>query len=98
MRILILVPEAWSVFLNRILKEFNSYELIPSTREDTDLFSLDQTKAFIEKPDIIINMQQWLAEYTNNTKRFDFIMNNLKINMNILESCVPAPNIKLLIW
>lgn len=85
--------------LNRILKEFDSYELIPSTREDTDLFSLDQTKAFIEKknPDIIINAAAMVGGiYANNTKRFDFIMNNLKINMNILESCVPAPNIKII--
>ena len=85
--------------LNRILKKFNSYEIISSSRADTDLFSLDQTKAFIEKknPDIIINAAAMVGGiYANNTKRFDFIMNNLKINMNILESCVSSPNIKII--
>jgi len=85
--------------LNKILKEFNSYELIPSSREDTDLFSLVQTKSFIKKttPDIIINAAAMVGGiHANNTKRFDFIMNNLKINMNILESCISTPNIKII--
>lgn len=85
--------------LNRILKKFNSYEIISSSREDTDLFSLDQTKESVKKnkPDIIINAAAMVGGiYANNTKRFDFIMNNLKINMNILESCVSSPNIKII--
>tara|TARA_B100002019_G_C21153528_1_gene539482 strand:+ start:67 stop:951 length:885 start_codon:yes stop_codon:yes gene_type:complete len=85
--------------LNRILKKFNSYEIISSSREDTDLFSLDQTKQSVKKnkPDIIINAAAMVGGiYANNTKRFDFIMNNLKINMNILESCVSSPNIKII--
>jgi len=85
--------------LNRILKKFNSYEIISSSRADTDLFSLDQTKESVKKnkPDIIINAAAMVGGiYANNTKRFDFIMNNLKINMNILESCVSSPNIKII--
>ena len=85
--------------LNRILKKFNSYEIISSSRADTDLFSLDQTKESVKKnkPDIIINAAAMVGGiYANNTKRFDFIMNNLKINMNILESCVSSPNFKII--
>ena len=85
--------------LYRTFKEINTYELILSSRNDTDLFSLDQTKAFIKKndPDIIINAAAMVGGiYANNTKRFDFIMNNLKINMNILESCISTPNVKII--
>ena len=85
--------------LNRILKKFNSYEIISSSRADTDLFSLDHTKESVKKnkPDIIINAAAMVGGiHANNTKRFDFIMNNLKINMNILESCVSNPNIKII--
>lgn len=85
--------------LYRTFKEINTYELILSSRNDTDLFSLDQTKAFIKKndPDIIINAAAMVGGiYANNTKRFDFIMNNLKINMNILESCIFNNNIKII--
>ena len=34
--------------------------------------------------------------YANNTKRVDFIINNLKINMNILEASISFPEIKII--
>ncbi len=32
----------------------------------------------------------------NNTKRTEFILENLKINMNLLEACIPYPEIKII--
>ena len=34
--------------------------------------------------------------YANDTKRTEFIIENLKINMNILEACIPFPEIKII--
>lgn len=74
-------------------------ELIPSTRKDTDLFSLSQTIGTINKhsPDIIINAAAKVGGIVaNNTQRTNFIIDNLKINMNILQSIVKKPQIKLI--
>ena len=32
----------------------------------------------------------------NNTKRVEFMLENLKININLLESCIPYPEIKII--
>tara|TARA_X000000368_G_scaffold409281_1_gene390982 strand:- start:4260 stop:5180 length:921 start_codon:yes stop_codon:yes gene_type:complete len=85
--------------LVNILSKYDSYQVVPSSREDTDLFELNQTKYFIEKtnPDIIINAAAMVGGiYANNTQRSKFIINNLKINMNILESSIAFPNIKII--
>ena len=86
--------------LNRILSVSDKVsELIPSTREDTDLFSIEQTKNTIEKtnPDIVINAAAKVGGiYANDTKRTDFIIENLKINLNILEACIPNNKIKII--
>ena len=78
--------------VSRILEQDSKYELILSTREKTDLFNLDETKKLIEyiKPNVVINAAAKVGGiYANNTQRFSFIVDNLKINMNILESCKP---------
>jgi len=80
-------------------KYSEKYEIIPSTRKDTDLFSLDSTKNKIEKtkPDYVINAAAKVGGiYANNTKRTQFILENLKINMNILESLIKLPEVKLI--
>ncbi len=86
--------------LNRILSVSNKVsEIIASTREDTDLFSIEQTKNTIEKnnPDIVINAAAKVGGiYANDTKRTDFIIENLKINLNILEACIPNNKIKII--
>ena len=86
--------------LNRILeKSENVEEVIASTRKDTDLFNFDETKKLIEytKPNILINAAAKVGGiYANNTKRSDFILDNLKINLNILENCIPFPEIKII--
>ena len=86
--------------LNRILYVSDKVsEIIPSTRQDTDLFSIEQTKNTIEKnnPDIVINAAAKVGGiYANDTKRTDFIIENLKINLNILEACIPNNKIKII--
>ena len=77
-------------------KEIN---LITSTRNDTDLFSLDQTKKKINdsKPDIVIIAAAKVGGiYANNTQRFNFIIDNLKISMNVFESLVEYNDTKII--
>ena len=85
--------------ISRILEQDSRYELILSNREETDLFNLDETKKLIEdiKPNVVINAAAKVGGiYANNTQRFSFIVDNLKINMNILESCKPFSEIKII--
>ena len=86
--------------LLRILKQNNKIqEVIPSTRKDTDLFSLSETTNTIDRarPDIIINAAAKVGGIVaNNTQRTSFIIDNLKINMNILQSIVDKPETKLI--
>lgn len=86
--------------LVRILSKSDSIsEVISSTRDDTNLFSLDETliKMKKENPDIVINAAAKVGGiYANNTKRSEFIFQNLKINMNILEACVEFPKTKII--
>lgn len=83
--------------LTRTLKE--EFELILSNRDDTDLFSFQQTnqKILDSNPDYIINAAAKVGGIlANNTNRTQFIFENLKINMNILESIVDKPEIKVI--
>ena len=86
--------------LKRVLnKNQKITELIASTREDTDLFSLESTKKLISghRPDVLINAAAKVGGINaNNTKRVEFILENLKINTNVLESCIPHQNIKII--
>ena len=82
----------------RILAK-SDYEVIASSRLDTDLFNLDQVKNKImdSKPDIIVNAAAKVGGIlANNTYRSEFLIENLKINMNILEACIPYPDIKII--
>ena len=85
-----------------IVKVFNNEpdikEVVASSRNDTDLFDFKETQALIEatKPDIIINAAAKVGGIkANNEMRVDFILENLKININFLEACIPYPNIKI---
>jgi len=86
--------------LVRILSKSDSIsEIISSSRDDTNLFSLDETliKMKKENPDIVINAAAKVGGiYANNTKRSEFIFQNLKINMNILEACIEFPKTKII--
>jgi GDP-L-fucose synthase len=85
--------------ISRILEQDSKYELILSNREKTNLFNLNETKKLIKeiKPDVVVNAAAKVGGiYANNTQRFSFIIDNLKINMNILESCKPFSEIKVI--
>lgn len=74
-------------------------KVIPSSRNETNLFSFEETSKSITaaKPDLIINAAAKVGGIlANNTYRADFILENLKININILESIVQHPQIKLI--
>lgn len=74
-------------------------DVYASSRSDTDLFSYQQTRKTIEeyKPDCIINAAAKVGGIlANNSERTDFILDNLKINMNILESLKGFSKIKLI--
>ena len=74
-------------------------EVVESTREDTDLFSLEETKRTIKNtsPDLIINAAAKVGGIlANNTFRTEFIIENLKINLNILESCLEYNDVKII--
>src|SRR6056300_1023447 len=75
------------------------YEIYIPKRKEVDLFSNPETKKYISdiSPDIIINAAAKVGGIVANDKyRTDFIIQNLKINMNILESCIPFPNVKII--
>ena len=77
----------------------NVKELICATRNDADLFNFDETKELIEnsKPDIMINAAAKVGGiYANNSKRTEFILENLKINVNILEASIPFSNMYII--
>lgn len=86
--------------LNRVLSESSKVtELIPSTRKDTDLFNFEETQDTIKqtKPDVLINAAAKVGGIVaNNSLRTEFILENLKINMNILEASIPFPEIKII--
>ena len=87
-----------SVF--KILNTKSSYkEIVASTRKDTNLFDYEETFNCINevKPDIVVNAAAKVGGIlANNTLRSEFIIENLKINLNILESLKMLPNIKLI--
>jgi GDP-L-fucose synthase len=83
----------YEIFLN------TGYKIFASTRKDTDLFVLDEVRAIIDsfKPQIIINAAAKVGGIlANNTERSEFLIQNLKINTNILEACIPFPDIKII--
>jgi GDP-L-fucose synthase len=86
--------------LTRLLKKENTdSETISLTRKDADLFSLAETKDVISKfkPDYIVNAAAKVGGIiANNTQRTEFILENLKININILESIIDFPEINLI--
>ena len=85
--------------VSRILKKNKDVTLFESTRADTDLFSLSETKQLLNnfKPDIVVNSAAKVGGIlANDLQRTDFILNNLKININIIESIIDFPEIKLI--
>jgi GDP-L-fucose synthase len=74
-------------------------EVLASNRNSLDLFDLESVKqAILEiQPDYIINAAAKVGGIlANNTYRANFILENLKININLLEGLIPFENIKLI--
>ena len=85
--------------LTRTLKNSNTYDVFSASRKDADLFQKDQTEALIlkVKPNLIVNAAAKVGGIVaNNTNRTEFILENLKININLLESIIKFPEIRLI--
>ena len=85
--------------ISNILSKDKNYDLVLSNRNTNDLFDLNSTKKHIKSvdPDCIVNAAAKVGGINiNNEKRFEFITENLKINMNILESCLENKSIKII--
>lgn len=85
--------------VSRKFKE-NSFfkEVITTTRSDLDLFDQSKVKNFINetKPDFIVNAAAKVGGIlANDTYRADFILENLKINVNLLEAVIPFNKTKV---
>ena len=62
------------------LRKNEKFNVIGSNRRDTNLFNLEETNAIIRKiqPEVVINAAAKVGGiYANNTKRADFIIDNL---------------------
>ena len=73
--------------------------VISSTRQDTNLFSYKETLDKIEKskPDVVIIAAAKVGGIlANNTFRSEFLIENLKINMNILEALIEYPEVQII--
>ena len=85
--------------LSTVLDRNNNFDVIKSNRQDTDLFSSNETKKLIEKtrPDVLIIAAAKVGGIiANNTKRIEFLTENLRINLNLLEACLPFKEIKII--
>ena len=86
--------------VSRILNDSSKVgELYLSQRSDTDLEEKIQIEKKINevKPDIIINCAAKVGGiYANNTYRTDFLIKNLKINLNLIESIKDIKDLKLI--
>ena len=85
--------------LDRVLGESKKVqEVFASTRKDADLFSLEDTQSLINsfRPNVIINSAAKVGGINaNNTQRMEFIIQNLKINMNVFQACIDNPEVKI---
>ena len=85
--------------VSRMLKNNNDIKVFESARSDTNLFSFTETKELFAniEPDIIINAAAKVGGIlANDLQRTEFIINNLKININIIESIIEFPEMKLI--
>ena len=85
--------------VKELFEKDKNVELIAATRDDADLFNYDSTRNIIEdnKPNIIINSAAKVGGiYANNKYRTTFLLDHLKINIDILEACINFPNIKII--
>lgn len=85
-----------SSLLNIGLDHKKDFEIIGSNREKLDLFNKEETFSYISelKPDVLINAAAKVGGiYANSQYKADFIIENLKINLNIAEAIKIFPEI-----
>jgi len=72
--------------------------VVSSTRKDTDLKRIDEIKNILDKkqPDYIINCAAKVGGiHANNTFRAEFLLENLKINLNLFDALKEYPNVNV---
>jgi len=85
--------------LKKRLSVNKNLDVFSPSRSEVDLFDFQGTNRFIKKynPDLIINAAAKVGGINaNNTQRVEFLLENLKININILESSVNKPDLKII--
>lgn len=86
--------------LKRILTEDKFYsKVFFSKRSDTNLFSYNETEKILldYQPDLLINAAAKVGGINaNNSQRTSFLIENMKINLNILEASTKLQNIKII--
>lgn len=86
--------------LHRVLSAVNEFdEVIPATRSQADLLNLEETSKLLDdiKPNVVINAAARVGGVlANNLYRSQFLIENIRINVNLLESLIPHPKIKLI--
>jgi GDP-L-fucose synthase len=83
-----------------VLSTKNDFEeVIPATRSNANLLDLQETSNLINsvKPNIIINAAARVGGVlANDLYRSQFLIENIRININLLESLIPFPKMKLI--
>ena len=82
-----------------ILMSDSQFSVAVSSREDTNLFSFEETQETIRhvQPDVLINAAAKVGGIVaNNQQRSEFLIENLRINLNILEAAIPHENMKII--
>jgi len=98
----VLIFGAGGLVGNALQNEFlndKNYKPFFSYRSDTNLLNFSETKYTVDKikPDIIINSAAKVGGiYANDNNRVSFLLENLKINMNILESILDKNSLTLI--
>lgn len=86
--------------LYRVLSSYGNFEkVIPATRSQANLLNLKDSINLINKvqPNIVINAAARVGGVlANNLYRSQFLIENLRINLNLLEALIPFPDIKLI--
>ena len=86
--------------LSRVLTKDGYFnEIVSATRKDADLLDLSETKKLIQetKPNVVINAAAKVGGVlANNSHRSEFLIENIKININLLESVIPFSEIKVI--
>ena len=86
--------------LTKILSnDKENFEIVSANRDVCDLLNFQNTKDYIDdiSPHLIINCAAKVGGiYANSTYRSQFLIENLKINVNLLESIIEKPEIKVI--